>query len=355
MYVNFDNLHFPNTRNKDLFFENYNHVLHHSPHRISQKTQLLIENARTKIADYLNCFSGEIVFSASVYQNIDVLFNVLFLLRIKHLILLETEKQWIIDYIVNKAQREKIEISFVDFTSLGVLDLKSLESLLVKNNNSFLYLSHLNNYSGIFVPTKKIAQICKKYHCFWALDCSESLPLINIDLSQIQPDIAFFSSQNLSSFLPIHAIFLSNNLISDSEFEHVNFLTKRKFSLEHFFAIDLFSSFLNDNDQRKSSVNSYFKELQQYFFTKSENLKTSVLVLFKNLKNTSPQFVHLLLPYSDFWIERFDIEGIAVHELSFTNKKLFIENKSFILLSFSEENTKDQIDYFIDKLNKILG
>ncbi len=354
MFINFDHLHFPNSRNIDLTFENYHHLLHYSPHSISRKAQLLIENARSKISDYLNCLSGEIVFSTSIFQSIDVLFNVVFLLKVKHLILLETEKQWIIDYIVNKAQREKIEISFVDFTSLGVLDLKSFENLLVKNNNSFLYLSHLNNYSGIFVPTKKIAQICKKYHSYWALDCSESLPLINIDLSQILPDIAFFSSQNLSSLLPIHAIYLSSNLISDSEFEHVNFLTKRKFSLEHFFAIDLFSSSLIQIEKRKLHTNSYFKELQQYFFTKSKNLKTSVLVLFKNLKNTSPQFVHLLLPYSDYWIERFDIEGIAVHELSFLNKKMFIDNKSFILLSFSEENTKEEIDYFIDKLNKIL-
>ena len=90
--------------------------------------------------------------------------------------------------------RNGIKLSFIPFhQGSQTLDEEELDRLFSINPPDYVFLNHISNVTGNIIPVNKIADMAKKYDAKIIVDGSQSIGLIDYDLSRIDIDYLIFA------------------------------------------------------------------------------------------------------------------------------------------------------------------
>jgi len=356
MYINFDNIHFTLSKQTDEFFSSNAELYEGSAfaeHFVGRNRQLTIENARTNIAHSINALSGELLFTSSLFETYETLFKLVLFLKIDQIITSETEDEQFLKMLRSFSEKYKIDIYWADYSKFGVLDLNSLSNVLKQSQKAFVFLSHVTIFSGFLVPVKKIARLCQKHQAFFALNCINSLPTMPINVKQIAVDAAIFASDTIHAQSGIYGLFLRSSLISDSLFEKQFAIGKRQMGTSNLQAIRSFQLAIERLETERPQTARHLIATKHYFISKIEFFEPTISVLFTENETSISNLLVLSFPFSNYWLHRFDMEGIAVFILP-TQGKIYHElaDRSLVCVSFSKYTTTKEIDYFVEVLHK---
>lgn len=170
-------------------------------YKIGRESKKLLDNARKKVADILNCDKDEIIFTCGgTMANNLALFGLaksyghgkkeILCSIVEHPSCLNTVKE---------LSRMGYKVSYIPVDSDGVVKIDILEKMI--NKNTFLIvLMAINNETGTIQPIEEVAKIAEKQGILFHCDAVQALGKRKIDLSKI--NISTLSSSGHKFYAP---------------------------------------------------------------------------------------------------------------------------------------------------------
>ncbi len=185
-----------------------------SAYSIGRKTQTAIETAREKLAALLGAKSGgEIVFTSGGTEsdNWAIRGTLEASPDKKHIVTTRVEHE-AVRRLCEKLETEGFEVSWLDVSSEGFLDLNQLKSFLRKDT-AIVSVMSANNETGILFPIEEIARIVKEHSdAVFHVDGVNAVGKISFDLKKTEIDLFSISGHKFHAPKGIGALYVRQGL-----------------------------------------------------------------------------------------------------------------------------------------------
>lgn len=341
-----------------------------SIHKHGREVKTEIEKARKTIAHFLNCSPGEIFFTSGGTEadNMAIRCSVDDL-HVKHAISSPIEHHAVLHTLQELAQKGKITLSMVKVLPSGHIDLDDLESLLKANPGSLVSLMHANNEIGNILDIDRVAELCQQYQGIFHCDTVQTIGHYRIDLKKTKVHFIACAAHKLNGPKGVGFIYINSDLKIHPFITGGAQERNMRGGTENVYGIVGLAKAIEIADQELEAQQEYINGLKQYMIT---HLKSN----FPDIRfngDAEGRSSYLVLnvcfppsPVSEMMLFKLDIEGISAsggsacssgsdigsHVLGALNVPDTCSNVRF---SFGKHNTKEEIDFVIEKLKVMLA
>lgn len=158
-----------------------------STHAHGRATRSALEKARKQVADLLHASPGEIFFTSGGTEadNTAIKCSVE-TLGLKHAVTSHLEHHAVLHTLEDLAQRNIIQLDYVQTDERGNVDLNHLEHLLSVREKSLVSLMHGNNEIGNLNDLEQIGKICEAHGAIFHSDTVQTMAHYAHDLSKLK-------------------------------------------------------------------------------------------------------------------------------------------------------------------------
>lgn len=185
-----------------------------SAYSIGRETRIAIETAREKLAGLLGAKSGgEIIFTSGGTEsdNWAIRGTLEASPDKKHIVTTRVEHE-AVRKLCEKLETEDFEVSWLDVSSEGFLDLDQLKSFLRKDT-AIVSVMSANNETGILFPVEEIARIVKEHSdAVFHVDGVNAVGKIPFDLKNTEIDLFSTSGHKFHAPKGIGALYVRQGL-----------------------------------------------------------------------------------------------------------------------------------------------
>ncbi|WP_340005003.1 cysteine desulfurase family protein [Paenibacillus sp. FSL K6-0276] len=184
-----------------------------SSHSLGREAKLGIEQARTQVADFLNCAPGEVLFtSGGSESNNTVIKGVAQTYRHRgnHIILSAVEHPAVIkpcQYL----EQMGYTITYVPVDSYGMVHVDDVKKQLT-DQTILVSIMHSNNETGTIQPIKEIAEVCHERGVLVHTDASQSAGKVVLDVADLGVDFLTLAGHKLYAPKGIGALFIRDGI-----------------------------------------------------------------------------------------------------------------------------------------------
>lgn len=183
------------------FYRLHNSAVHRGAHQLAEEATAAYEGAREIVAQFLGSAIGEIIFTKSATESLNLLAYAMgnapvgnrFHLRPgDRIVVTEMEHHANLIPWQELAKRSGAELAWFSVDESGRLDLSDIESVITPNTK-IVALTHQSNVLGTINPLDAIVACAHEVGAIVILDASQSVPHISIDVKQLGVDFLAFS------------------------------------------------------------------------------------------------------------------------------------------------------------------
>lgn len=359
------------------YYKYHNANPHRGAHYLTVKATDAYENARDKVAKFINAKkSNEIIFNRNASEGLNTVAYSYALNNLKKgdeiiVSILEHHSNLVTWQFV--AEKTGAKLNIVHLNDDFGPDMKEYESYLNKNTK-LVALTGASNVTSYIPDVKKMIAMAKEKGAVTVLDAAQLIPHKRVDVQELDCDFLVFSGHKMIAPMGIGVLYGKEELLNNmtpflyggemieyvyedhstfakapARFEagtvNVGGAVGLKAAIEYMEKIGLDSIF-----EREEAIADYayenMKEMDfvEMYYPRDKNHRGSNISF--NIKNVHPHDAASIL----------DSFGIAVrsgHHCAMPLHKCLKLNSS-CRASFAFYNTKEEIDYFIEKLPKVL-
>jgi cysteine desulfurase/selenocysteine lyase len=184
----------------DRFYRTTNANVHRGIHWLSEEATALYEEARDKIAAFINARSRkEIIFTRGTTEAINLVAYSWGRANIRRgdlILLSEMEHHSNLVPWQLLAQEKEARLEFLEVNERGLLDLSTLDDYLAQGPK-LVALVHVSNVLGTINPVAEIAAKARRAGAVVLLDGAQSVPHLPVDVQQIDCDFLAFSGHKM--------------------------------------------------------------------------------------------------------------------------------------------------------------
>lgn len=160
-----------------------------SIHAFGREVRSAVEGARKKVATLLKASPSEIFFTSGGTEADNMAIRCgIHDLGLKHAITSALEHHAVLHTLEELAHKGEVKLSIVNVDEQGHIDLVHLEELLKNNDRSFVSLMHANNEIGTLIPLQQVGELCRKYDAVFHSDTVQTMGHFAHDLSALPVD-----------------------------------------------------------------------------------------------------------------------------------------------------------------------
>ena len=354
------------------FYEKYNANIYRGIYKLSEESTELYEKTRSRVADFLNVSSSEIVFTKGTTDGINFIVYAYAKNKLKKgdLVLL-TEMEHHSNIVPWQILSKNIgfNIEYVPVSKEG--KLKDLDKFL-EFKPKILSITHVSNVLGSVNDISYISNMAHKIGCTVIVDGAQAVSHMKVDLKLLDCDFYVFSAHKMFGPTGVGILYGKNEILSELEpifggGEMISSVTKDgvvfksspfKFEAgtQNFADVSVFSNSIDYIENIGiNNISSYIKDLHSYAVKKLKGIKGLRIYGEGNLSG----------------IVSFDINGIHPHDIA----TLLNENNiavraghhcaqilmsslgvsSLTRCSLQIYNDKSDIDKLVSSLDKIVS
>lgn len=340
-----------------------------SIHAHGREVRTLLERARKTIANLFHASPSEFFFTSGGTEadNMAIRGTVADY-GIKHVISSRIEHHAVSHTLEALQESGAIKLSFVDVNANGNVDLQHLEELLRSNERSLVSLMHANNEIGTLTDIVKVGDICEQYQAIFHCDTVQTMGHYRHDLSKLKVHFLVCAAHKLHGpkgigFLYInHAIKIKPLLFGGSQERNMRGGTENIPGIVGLAkALEIAYRDMDVHQQYIQGLKSYMKQ----------RLEDSIHGVAFNGETAPEKSLYTVLNVSfpesgmgDMLLFSLDIAGISASGGSACSSGTDIgshvlrgihadPNRPSIRFSFSKYNTKEEIDFAIEKIKEI--
>jgi cysteine desulfurase len=340
-----------------------------STHSYGRNAKSILELSRKSIAKHFNVSAQEIIFtSCGTESNNWILRSAVVDLKVKRIITSKIEHHAVLETVIALQKDYGIQVDFVAVKPNGEIDLTNLVELLAQDVKTLVSLMHVNNEIGTVLDLERVGVICKEHQVLFHSDTVQSVGKMAIDLQVIAADFIVASAHKFHGPKGVGFAFVRKNsglqpLFHGGEQEKgVRAGTEALHQIAGMAkALAISYDNLEHDQQYIASLRSYLLEqLDQEFvgYQINGDKKGFYTMLNVQFPFTNDKTAMILF--------HLDMQGIAVSRGSacqsgsirpshVLEQMLSVEDlkKPSLRISFSQFNTKNDVDLLIAALKKI--
>ena len=163
--------------------------------RFGWKADEAVEEARSHVANLVNCDPREIVWTSGATEADNLAIKGVarfYKSKGNHIITSKIEHKAVLDPC-RQLEREGFEVTYLDPDESGVITPDSVKSA-IQDNTVLVSIMHINNELGTVNDIEKIGEVTRKHGAFFHVDAAQSTGKVDIDLQKICVDLMSFSA-----------------------------------------------------------------------------------------------------------------------------------------------------------------
>ncbi len=349
------------------FCENYGNAS--SLYELGYKSKEAINVAREKVAKVLNAKTNEIYFTSCGSESDNLAIkgvaranrhkgNHIITSKIEHPAVLNTCKQ---------LEKEGFRVTYLNVDKNGFIDLEELKNS-INRNTILVSIMFANNEVGTIQPIKQISNIAHKYNAIFHTDAVQAVGNVKIDVQEMGIDLLSMSAHKFYGPKGVGALFVRKNvnfvqIQNGGHQEH-----DKRAGTENVAGIVGLGKAIEIADRNMEENNKKLLQLRQYFLEQIKD-KIPYIRINGDLKNRLPGNINISFMYvngKDI-VKMLANAGICTSSGSACSSGLPQPSHVLIAMGLSEdiaksalritlgkENTKEDIDYLIETLVKVV-
>jgi len=194
----------------NTFYRHSNANIHRGVHLLAEEATALYEEARQKIAKFINAPSPrQIIYTRNTTESINLVAYSWARANLKSgdlVILTEMEHHSnLVPWHILAAERG-IELDFIHVTEDGLLDLEMYKTLLSRSPK-LVSFTHMSNVLGTINPAADIIRLAHEAGAIAVLDAAQSVPHLKVDAQALDADFIAFSAHKMCGPTGIGALY----------------------------------------------------------------------------------------------------------------------------------------------------
>ncbi|HWW40269.1 cysteine desulfurase family protein [Pedobacter sp.] len=342
-----------------------------SIHAQGREVRTLIEKARKTVAGLLNAVPAEIFFTSggteadntAIRCGIDAF-------GLKHAITSKIEHHAVehtLEMLLKNGAIDKL--SYVNIDEKGNVDYAHLEQLLKENERSFVSLMHANNELGTLTDIVKVGDLCETYNAIYHCDTVQTMGHYVHDVRKLKAHFIVCAAHKFHGPKGVGFLYVNHNIkISPMIFGGAQERNMRG-GTENVYGIVGLAKAMEIAYAEMEKHQNYIQELKTYLKNK---LIAEVPGVGFNGETEPEKSLYTVLnvsfpemEMSDMLLFNLDINGISASGGSACSSGSNIgshvltgiaadPNKPSVRFSFSKYNTKEELDFVVDKVKHIV-
>ncbi|MBW7918106.1 MAG: cysteine desulfurase [Chloroflexi bacterium] len=192
------------------FYRRSNANIHRGVHTLAEESTALYEQAREKVAKFINAESArQIVYTRNTTESINLVAYTWARANLKAgdlIVLTEMEHHSnLVPWHMLAAERG-VELDFIPVTADGLLDLDAYRSLLTRDPKLVAF-TQMSNVLGTVNPAAEIVRLAREVGAATLVDAAQSAPHLAIDAQAIGADFIAFSAHKMCGPTGIGALY----------------------------------------------------------------------------------------------------------------------------------------------------
>ncbi len=194
----------------DHFYRQSNANIHRGVHTLAEEATALYEEARVKIARFINAASAhEVIYTRNTTESINLVAYTWARANLKSgdlVILTEMEHHSnLVPWHILAAEKG-LRLEFIPVTPEGLLDLEAYKQLLAQAPK-LVSFTHMSNVLGTITPAAEIIRLAHDAGAITILDGAQSVPHLKVDVRALDVDFLAFSAHKMCGPTGIGALY----------------------------------------------------------------------------------------------------------------------------------------------------
>jgi cysteine desulfurase len=336
-----------------------------SIHAYGRKTRSAIEQARKQVATLLGVSPAEIFFtSGGTEADNTAIFSAFQNLKIQHAISSKIEHHAVEHTLQEACKRYNANLHYVNLDANGSIDLKHLEHLLELYPGAFVSLMHANNEIGNLLPIDRVGELCRQYGAFFHSDTVQTIGHYPLNFSKTYIHFAACAAHKFHGPKGVGFLYIRHD-VKIQPYMHGGAQERNmRGGTENIYGIVGLAKALELAYKDMDAHKAHILDLKQYMV---EQLKSNIEGVEFNGESANESLYTVLnvkFPAhknAEMLLFNLDIAGIAASGGSACSSGSeqgshvlrgikAADGRPSVRFSFSKYNTKEEIDYTVDKL-----
>ncbi len=341
-----------------------------STHQFGRSSKALLEAARKNIAKWLHCSAQEIVFTSGGTEGDNwIVQAAVETLEIERIITTKVEHHAVLYPIQERAAKQRdLEIVYLSINREGNIDFEELAQILAVPKKTLVSLMHVNNETGVEIDVEKVGFLCEKYQAFFHSDTVQSMGKMTYDLEKLKVHFLVGSAHKFHGPKGVGFVFVRKNTPFASFLKGGAQEKGWRAGTEPVHQIVGMSEALSIAYQQLDENKKHITALKNATITKLQAAFPNVL--FNGGTTTFYTILNVLLPFDEkltsMILFNLDMKGIAVSRGSACQSGSAkpshvlaemlpepLQKLPSIRISFSKENTFEEVDYLVEVLKSL--
>jgi len=343
-----------------------------SVHSYGRESKIVVENARKKIASLLNTSPGSIFFTSGGTEADNMAIKCgIHDHKITHAITSKLSHHAVLYPLEDLEKEGIIKLSYVNIDENGVVDLNHLEELLQNNPRTFVSIMHANNEIGTIQDIKAIGDLCKEHKAIFHSDTVQTMAHFPFNMQELQVDFMAASAHKFHGPKGVGFVYISEDIQIKPMLRGGGQERNMRAGTENIYGIAALAMAMEMAYENLEEETNYIKGLKKHMMEKLKSEIEDVQFYGKctDLENTLYTVLSCHFPETDIaemLLFNLDILGVACSGgsacSSGSSKGSHVlteivpdSKRPGIRFSFSKYNTKEEIDYTIEKLKELFS
>ena len=198
------------------YYRHSNANIHRGVHTLAEEATALYEDARVKIARFINAPSAkQVIYTRNTTESINLVAYTWARANLKAgdlVILTEMEHHSnLVPWHILQDERG-VELDFIPVTESGLLDLDAYKALLTRSPK-LVSFTHMSNVLGTINPADKIIRLAHEFGAMTLVDAAQSVPHIKVDVQALDADFLAFSAHKMCGPTGIGVLYGKTDLL----------------------------------------------------------------------------------------------------------------------------------------------
>ena len=340
-----------------------------SMYGIGRSAKRAIEEARKRVASLINCKPEEIYFTSCGSESDNTALKGIadkYNKKGKYIITSKIEHPAIL-YTAQNLERHGYNVTYVDVDKNGIINLEKLQNA-INSETILISIMFANNEIGTIEPIEKISEIAHKHGIIFHTDAVQAVGNIPIDVRKLGIDMLSLSGHKLYAPKGIGALYVKKGIEFERFIDGGHQEKNKRAGTENVAQIVGLGKACQIAERNLKQYEEKLRNLRDYCLQqmKDRNLKFHIN---GTMEQRLPGNLNVCFENIDSneLILKLDAVGICVsggsacssgeskpsHVLTAIGVPSDLA-KGALRLTFGDFNTKDDVDYFIENLEKII-
>lgn len=341
-----------------------------SIHQSGREPKTIIREARKNFSDLIHVNQLEVIFTAGGSESNNFAIKGIFFQNNKstaiaknHYLVSTVEHPSVLETF-EFLKRQGADVEYIDVNKFGEIDLEKFERQ-VRSDTALVSCMLANNETGHVFPIRKMAKIAHEKGALFHTDAVQALGKMSLNISELEVDLASFSGHKFYALKGVGVLYVRTGVRLENLIHGGGQERNRRAGTENTLSI----ASLGYMCGKKDEVSVHYKNVEQLRnYLESEVVKIPGIEVHGTGQKRLPNTTNLRIEGCDgeTMLMNLDLEGFSVstgaacssgsNEPSPVLRAMGwsrLEAQNSLRISLGWENTKEEVDFFLETLNKV--